>query len=165
MKYLIITLIFVPTIASAMWWNPTTWFDKQEVVEIPQVTSQIAPEVVTEYKTEYKTEYVTNTDEINALYSQIAVLNQTIATLEAEKSSLTLSNNECTDKEAERQSLLSQIAVIETRIAEIDFEIRDYPNVTCCVSVMPMYLQTPLLNERAELELDLVLLYNDLNTL
>lgn len=162
-----IIILGIPTIAIASWWNPTTWFDKSEVIEVPaqfeipqiEVTEEIPKEVSkTEYITNETVKYVTidNTKDVSGLLAQIDALNSQLATLQTQ--------NTCPNEEY-RQSLLSQIADIETRIAEIDFEIRDYPNTRCCVNVMPMSLQTPLLNERAELELNLVLLYNDLNTL
>lgn len=159
-KIIVIAIILaIPAVAMASWWNPTTWF-KPEVIEVPveiQTVEVIKEVPKTEYITNETVKYITvdNTQDVSSLLAQIDALNSQIAVLEAQ---------DCPD-ESYRQSLLAQIADIETRIAEIDFEIKDYPNTRCCVTMMPIYLQTPLLNEKAELQLELTILYNDLNSL
>lgn len=147
-----------PAVAMASWWNPTTWFDKPEVIEAPVETQvvEITKEVPkTEYVETVKYVTVDNTQDVSALLAQIESLNSQVVTLQAQ--------NTCPNEEY-RQSLLSQIAEKETRITEIDEEIRNYP-LHNFLPVMPAYEKAPLDDEKAQLQLDLVILYNDLNTI
>lgn len=160
MKYIIALLILIPSVTFASWWNPTTWFQKEEVKEIvseqiapiqavePEVIEVIKPEVRVEKIIEYRT--VTDNSSVASLQSQIVSLNQQIQILTNEKNSMYYHLNDCRNGAEEKDEWVSQIEHNYSRIAEIEAELNNY-KLEHNMLYVPLEVETPLKNEQAML--------------
>ncbi len=151
MKYIIALLILIPSVTFASWWNPTTWFQKEEVIQ-EIVSVQIAPIQATEPETiiEYRTQVVTDNSQVASLETQIASLNAQVATLTAEKNSMYYHLDECEDTTEEVDQTLHNISLKYDRIDEIDEELAQY-RIDNNTATVPFEIENPLLQEKQEL--------------
>ncbi len=151
MKYIIALLILIPSVTFASWWNPTTWFQKEEVIQ-EIVSEQIAPIQATEPETiiEYRTQVVTDNSQVASLEAQIASLNAQVATLTAEKNSMYYHLDECEDTTEEVDQTLHNISLKYDRIDEIDEELAQY-RIDNNTATVPFEIENPLLQEKQEL--------------
>ena len=157
MKYIIALLILIPSVTFASWWNPTTWFQKEEVIQ-EIVSEQVAPiqaiEPQTEQETktiiEYRTQVVTDNSSVASLQAQIASLNAQIVTLTAEKNSMYYHLDECQDTTEEVDQTLHNISLKYDRIDEIDDELAQY-RIDNNTATVPFEIENPLLQEKQEL--------------
>lgn len=152
MKYIITLLILIPSVTFASWWNPTTWFQKEEVKEI--VSEQIAPIQAVEPETktiiEYRTQVVSDNSQVASLQSQIVSLNQQIQTLTNEKNSYYYHLNDCQNGAEEKDEWVSQIEANYNRIYEIETELNNYM-LENNMNYVPNEVEVPLRNEQAML--------------
>jgi chromosome segregation ATPase len=157
MKYIIALLILIPSITFASWWNPTTWFQKEEVIQ-EIVSEQVAPiqaiEPETEQETktiiEYRTQVVTDNSSVASLEAQIASLNAQIVTLTAEKNSMYYHLDECQDTTEEVDQTLHNISLKYDRIDEIDEELAQY-RIDHNTATVPFEIENPLLQEKQDI--------------
>ncbi len=151
MKYIIALLILIPSVTFASWWNPTTWFQKEEVIQ-EIVSEQIAPIQATEPETiiEYRTQVVTDNSQVASLEAQIASLNAQVATLTAEKNSMYYHLDECEDTTEEVDQTLHNISLKYDRIDEIDEELAQY-RIDNNTATVPFEIENPLLQEKQDL--------------
>ena len=157
MKYIIALLILIPSVTFASWWNPTTWFQKEVVIQKQAreiVSEQVAPiqAVESETKTiiEYRTQVVTDNSSVASLEAQIASLNAQIVTLTAEKNSMYYHLDECQDTTEEVDQTLHNISLKYDRIDEIDEELAQY-RIDHNTSVVPFEIENPLLQEKQDI--------------
>lgn len=153
MKYIIALLILIPSITFASWWNPTTWFQKEVVIQ-EIVSEQIAPIQAIEPETktiiEYRTQVVTDNSSVASLQAQIASLNAQVATLTAEKNSMYYHLDECEDTSEEADQILYDISLKYDRIDEIDEELAQY-RIDHNTATVPFEIENPLLQEKQDI--------------